>query len=415
MPRVPGIAIFVLIATLVIANLIALLFYTNYTKYEQGLAGTDEVISQLFNTLYLMNQEPRFKWDKILQISETPEVKMSISHFPLYKHIIHASSMKDLHHQLHYATDRFQVSLQLTTNDFLNVNYHSKSTVELMQIFIITLASVVAFALLFSAWTLLRFTRPLREFKKAAEQLGVSLGSNPVIEYGPAIVKETAYAMDQMQQRIQKLLKDKNLMLAAISHDLRSPITRLKLRTQFITDQDQAAEWSNDLDEMEAMIDQILIYTKDVAKTEEFTDIDLISLIFAISDEYAEQGYIINCHSQILRQPFRGRRLALKRAFNNIIANATKYAKETSIHIDYCGNHLHIIIRDDGPGIPETLLKKVFTAFYRVDNARTANKGGTGLGLAITQDIIFAHKGTIELKNLSPHGLEVSVKLPLSC
>lgn len=405
---------FSLIAILVIMNLIVLLFYTSYSKYEQDIASTDEVISQLLNTMYLMRISPESKWPTIIKVSETPEVKMSVAKMPVWEKTIEMKSPGDLHSQLHSISGNFSVSVKLQSGDWLNVKYTSKSTAELMQIFIVTLAAVVAFALLFSAWTLLRFTRPLREFKRAAEQLGVGLGSNPVIEYGPSIVRETASAMDQMQQRIQNLLKDKNQMLAAISHDLRSPITRLKLRTQFLPEAAQAQEWVSDLDEMETMIDQILTYTKDVAKTEELVDLDLIALIYALSDEYAEQGHMINCISDISRQPFKGRSLALKRAFNNIISNAAKYATEISVCIKHTGHNIVVTVTDDGPGIPEAQLEKVFTAFYRVDSARTASVGGTGLGLAIAQDIFHAHKGTIELKNRESSGLVVTIVLPVS-
>ena len=213
LPRIPGTAVFVLIAALVILNLVVLLFYTSYSKYEQDIASTDEVISQLLNTLYLMRISPESKWKTIVQVSETTEVKMTVTDKPVWPQEIILSSMADLHSQLHHATDNFEVSIKLDNDTWLNVRYKSKSTAELMQIFMVTLAAVVAFALLFSAWNLLRFTRPLKEFKRAAEQLGVGLDSNPIIEYGPSIVKETASAMDQMQQRIHNLLKDKNNIL----------------------------------------------------------------------------------------------------------------------------------------------------------------------------------------------------------
>lgn len=413
-PRsIPGSAVFVFVAALVVLNLVVLLCYTSYSKYEQNIANVEEVVSQLLNTVYLIKISPESRWQTIVDVSETPEVKLSISDTPQWQSIITADSVSELPKTLDHTADHFTVSVTLQNNRWLNVNYTAKSTTEFMQVFIVALAGMVAFALLFSAWSLMRFTRPLREFKRAAEQLGVELGGNPVIEYGPAIVRETAFAMDQMQSRIQNLLRDKNQMLAAISHDLRSPITRLKLRAQFLPDQTQAREWVTDLDEMDAMIEQILTYTKDVAKTEELVDFDLVALVYALSDEYAEHGYSIRCSSQFARLAFKGRSLGLKRAIDNIMSNAVKYASDVEIKIHGCKNKILIIVVDNGPGIPEAQLAKVFTAFYRVDTARTAKVGGTGLGLAITQDIIHAHKGTITLSNRAPNGLIVTVALPI--
>lgn len=400
--------------TLVVVNLGVVFVYTTYRKYEQNLASSEEMISQVLNTLYLIQISSEGKWQAIIQISQTPELKFSLSNKPTANYFIESYAASSLREHLKGIGNHFLISIHLPNQQWLNVNYQLKSPAALMQIFIVILAIVIAFALLFSAWTLVRFTRPLREFKRMAEQLGVGFHRNPIIEYGPAIVRETADAMDQMQQRIHNLLRDKNQMLAAISHDLRTPITRLKLRTQFIQDPGQAQEWLSDLDDMESMINQILTYTKDIAKTEELVDLDLVALIYAISDNYAEQGYHIICQSSIARLPFKGRLLALKRVFTNVIHNATKYAKQISVMIQTSDCYVKVIIQDDGPGIPKAQLSKVFTAFYRVDHARTAKQGGTGLGLAITQDIVHAHKGTIELQNCDPQGLKVIITFPVS-
>ena len=410
---VPGNVIFAIFAGLVVLNFIVILAFLSHSKKEERLADSDEVITQLADTLYLFETTPEKDWPKIAKVSRTEKLDVLLTEAPSWSLQITDHNLEQMGDILKQIPDHLAVSLRLDNGEWLNIKYTPLSNANLMQIFIVTLTLVVAAALLFSAWTLLRFTGPLKQFKQAAEKLGMELTAKPMIEYGPAIVKDTAYAMNQMQQRIVNLLQDRNLMLAAISHDLRTPITRMKLRAQFLEDKQQYCEMVEDLDEMDAMIDQILTYTKDASHRDDRIDLDLVALVLSICDEKYEQGKGVDCHTAVPRVPFKANPLAIKRAINNLINNAVKYADHVWVNITSDDNKVAIIIEDDGPGIPEDQLAKVFTPFYRVDLARNASTGGSGLGLAIAQDVIRAHGGSIQLANRPQGGLQVKVNFSL--
>ena len=199
-------------------------------------------------------------------------------------------------------------------------------------------------------------------------------------------------------------------MLAAISHDLRTPITRMKLRMQFIYDEKLKEESLHDLDEMESMIQETLSFARDDAAKEHKKSLDLVSLIHSICIDAREMGHPVNFHSRQNRIPFTGRSLALKRAFTNLVYNAIRYAKQVSVTIFARHHSIIVHIDDNGPGIPEDDLEQVFTAFYRGEKSRSRDTGGVGLGLAVTRDIIEAHQGKITLSNRRPHGLRAMVE-----
>lgn len=409
---VSGKVVFCLLIVLVSLNLIALIAYTAFSRSEEHMANTDEVTNSLISALYLFDKSPEIEWPKIADVAQTNELRVQLANTAMYHPTIDSDALVELKNMISGEAEKNQFSIRLNDHQWLNVRYTPHSNARLWQVFILTLSMVVTISLLFSAWSLFRFTIPLKKFKHAAEQLGVQLRAEPVIEYGPSIVRETAFAMNQMQKRISSLIEDRNLMLAAISHDLRTPITRMKLRAQFITDPDQYQETLQDLDEMEAMIKQILIYTKDTMQQNNLKTIDLVALLLAICDEKCEQGFDVDCYTDLRRAPFEGNPLGLKRAFDNLLNNATKYAKQVLVTIKKIEQCWKIVIEDDGPGIPEEHLEKVFTAFYRVDSARSSSTGGTGLGLAIAQDVIRAHQGVIQLANREQGGLRVMISFP---
>jgi signal transduction histidine kinase len=409
-PRsVSGKVIFCILLSLVICNLVAVILYTQISRSEEHIANTDEVMNLLLGALYLFDKSPETEWLHIAKITQTPELRIQLTEKASYPRIVEHDTVAYLRDLVDKAIKETRFSIRLKKGHWLNVKYTPHSDKELLPLFILASSTVVTLSLLFSAWTLFRFTKPLQKFKRAAEQLGVELRAEPVIEYGPSIVRDTAFAMNQMQKRISSLLEDRNLMLAAISHDLRTPITRMKLRAQFISDPDHYEETLHDLDEMETMITQILMYTKDARHNEAKKNIDLVALLLSICDERCEQGYDVECHTDLKRATFKGDPMALKRTFNNLLNNATKYAKHVSVRIQQKEKHWMIVIEDDGPGIPEEHLGKVFAAFYRIDSARSSSTGGSGLGLAIAQDVIRAHAGSIQLENRKEGGLRVVV------
>lgn len=396
---------------LIVLNLILTLSYTAYSRYDHRLAFREEITSQIVNIMHLMEVSSTHERQRIASISSGTALKVSTSTTPVWKNQAHNDSMWELNTELTKSDveDYFRVSIQLADGSWVNFRFEPKSQKLGFQFTILIFETIMAIWLLFFVWYVERFTKPLRQFKRAAEQLGIELKPLPIVEYGPPIVRETADAMNQMQKRITDLIADRTRMLAAISHDLRTPITRMKLRAQFLEDKEVSRDQIQDLDEMETMISQILAYAKDAANVEAATTLDLSALIVALCDEKSEQGYDVTCEAEISRALMPGRPLALKRALNNLLNNAVKYAKHIKVSIRRVDKHYEIIIDDDGPGIPPSELEKVFTPFYRIDSSRNSKTGGSGLGLAIVQDIVRAHRGSIQLSNLEPTGLRVRV------
>ncbi|MCK4608725.1 MAG: HAMP domain-containing histidine kinase [Gammaproteobacteria bacterium] len=209
------------------------------------------------------------------------------------------------------------------------------------------------------------------------------------------------------------LLHDRTQMLAAISHDLRTPITRLKLRVEYLQDSEQYQKILADLDEMEAMLTAVLSFARDDARHDNTEHFDLNALLDSVCNDMSDTGFAVTYNGGEKRLPFTGDINNLKRAFSNLIGNAVKYGGQADVRL-YCGDkQIKIEIDDRGPGIPDTDLERVFTPFYRVEQSRSRETGGTGLGLTVARDIIRSYNGEIELRNLSQGGLRVKVMLRL--
>jgi signal transduction histidine kinase len=216
-----------------------------------------------------------------------------------------------------------------------------------------------------------------------------------------------------MQAQIQKFVAYRTMMLAAISHDLRTPLTRMRLRGEFIEDREQQARLFRDVDEMQNMIDEALAFFRDDATAEETTTFDLPHVLLTIANDYADQDIDI-AYAGPVHAVYRGRPFALKRAFTNLIDNAAKYAKFPEIELSCEDTALVVAIRDRGPGIPPDAIDNVFRPYYRVDKSRNRFTGGVGLGLTVAQAIVQGHGGEIILKNRPEGGLEARIVLPVA-
>lgn len=219
--------------------------------------------------------------------------------------------------------------------------------------------------------------------------------------------------INKMRQQTQALMNARTKMLTAISHDLRTPLTRLKLRGQFIEDKNEAAKIIADLDEMETMIIAILSFAKNDNLREVKQRIDLNALLASICYDYADLGYQVEFKGIEHALPFLGRSSALKKAFDNIIGNAIKYAPQVWVSLALNRQKIQVCIEDNGPGIPKVELKKVFEAYYRSEHGKATTSTGSGLGLTVAHEIIQDHGGTISLQNKITRGLAVHIELPI--
>lgn len=266
-----------------------------------------------------------------------------------------------------------------------------------------------------SFWAVRRLTRPVATLAAAAERLGRDVNAPPLPEDGPREVRQAASAFNTMAQRIQKFVADRTTMLAAIGHDLRTPITRMKLRAEFVDDAELRAKMLADLDEMERMIAATMAFARDEAAAEKPVALDLAALLRTLADEANDvAGVEVVQVEAPAHLALSARAVALKRALSNLVGNALSYAGSCRVRLATpADGSARIVVEDDGPGIPAAELDRVFQPFHRVDPSRSRETGGVGLGLTIARNIFRAHGGDVELANRSPHGLVATVTLPV--
>ena len=251
-------------------------------------------------------------------------------------------------------------------------------------------------------------TKPLVKLAKAAERFGKGDYVNDFRASGSLEIRKAAFEFDRMAKRINRHLNQRAEMLSGISHDLRTPLTRLKLQLAMLEQKDLSEKMSKDIDEMEKMLNTYLQFAKTQAH-EDTSRIDLTALFDSIKNQFNNSKLIVFNKNKI---ELKGRPSALKRLFENIIQNGLTYGNKVFVDIQKGNNRALITIEDDGPGIPEDQYKNVFKPFFRLDKSRSLNKAGVGLGLAIVEDIINSHGGNIQLSKSEHNGLQVKISLP---
>jgi two-component system osmolarity sensor histidine kinase EnvZ len=252
-------------------------------------------------------------------------------------------------------------------------------------------------------------TKPIVNLSRAAERFGKGDFVSGIRPSGASEIRKAAYEFDRMAKRITRHLKQRAEMLSGISHDLRTPLTRLKLQLAMLSQKNISKKMSKDIDEMENMLNSYLQFAKSQIQ-EESVATNINKIFQLIIDEKNNKNLHFNISSEIT---FVARKNSLKRCFNNIIENGLNYAKNVYVNVTVSVNWVNIFIEDDGPGIPINQYKNVFKPFYRIDESRNLNRSGVGLGMSITEDIVRSHGGNIELNESKYKGLQVKISLPL--
>ena len=251
-------------------------------------------------------------------------------------------------------------------------------------------------------------TRPLVRLAKAAEKFGKGDYLNDFRPSGAAEIRKAAYEFDRMAKRINRHLNQRSEMLSGISHDLRTPLTRLKLQLAMVEQKEISEKMSKDIDEMERMLNDYLQFAKTQTK-EETSSVNLSSIFLNIKRKINNNNLIL---LELKKINLKGRYSALSRCFENVINNGLVYGKKVYVNVQSTSNRAIINIEDDGTGIPEEHYRNVFKPFFRLDKSRSLNKSGVGLGLAIVEDIINSHGGNIQLGSSKYNGLQVKISLP---
>jgi signal transduction histidine kinase len=232
-------------------------------------------------------------------------------------------------------------------------------------------------------------------------------------ESGPLDIRQTTRAFNRMGGRLQRFVQDRTRMLAAISHDLRTPITTLRLRAEFVDDEETRAKILETLEEMQRMTEATLAFAREEANAEDTRTVDLAALVDSVCADLADLGQDV-AFSGPERLPYACRPLSLKRALRNLIENAVAYGERARVALAAGDDGLRVMIDDDGPGIPEADFERVFQPFVRLEESRSLETGGIGLGMAIARSIVRAHGGEIELENRRGGGFRVTIRLPVA-
>ena len=308
--------------------------------------------------------------------------------------------------------DLILASVQLSDGSWLNFTASVEAPESFWTFrFVLSIGVMLAAVVILSAIVVYHVVAPLRLFARAAERLGVDVDAPPLPEAGPREVRQAARAFNEMQRRIGRFVEDRTQMIAAISHDLRTPLTRMRLRAEFIEGAEQQGKMLHDLDEMEKMISSVLSFARDAAADEPREVVDLTALLQSVCDDAADAGQEVEVKADG-RTALSCRPTALRRALTNLIDNAAKYGERARVELEKIDDQIVVCIDDDGPGIPESECEKVFEPFYRIERSRSRETGGVGLGLSVARTIVRAHGGDIEVVNRPEGGLRLRVNLP---
>jgi signal transduction histidine kinase len=277
---------------------------------------------------------------------------------------------------------------------------------------ITVLFAVVSLTLL-GLWAARALTAPLSSFAKAAESFSLNGAAPPLPERGPEEIRSVAKALNRMRERITALIDDRTRMLAAISHDLRTPITRMRLRSEFIEDDAQRGRMLDDLDQMRSMLESVLSFLRNDRKLESMTLVDIATTLQLVTDQFADMGHKVAYdgpeHAMATVRPD-----DLSRSITNLVENAVRFGGETTIRLKASPDTMTIEVEDDGPGISDARKEVMLEPFVRGDDARNMDEAaGFGLGLSIARSIVLAHGGELSLNDRQPHGLIVRIELPV--
>jgi hypothetical protein len=316
------------------------------------------------------------------------------------------------------AHHRIVVGLRLPDGTWLNASLATPQLRPWRSLnFLFAFLVMTATAAALSLWAVRRMIAPVRTLAAAAEALGRDVNAPPLPESGAEEIATAAHAFNTMALRIRRFVEDRTFLLGAIGHDLRTPITRLRLRTEFLEDEETRAKMLADLDELETMVASTMTFSRDAAANEAAVPVDLPELARTVLDETADAhpdradrlSYAGPDHMTV-----RVRSLAMKRALGNLVQNALIYGGSARLGLaPPRAGLLHLTVDDDGPGIPPTELEAVFQPFHRVEGSRNRETGGTGLGLPIARNILRAHGGDVTLANRPEGGIRADIVLPV--
>ena len=324
----------------------------------------------------------------------------------------HDHDEDDDHDHGHWKLNWFTASIDLGHGRWLNVAVEPPPGapawgVAFVAVFLLSALGIAVVAVI----TGRRIAKPMHRLAAAAGRLGRGEAVDDLSEAGPAETRETVRAFNLMRGRLDRYVRDRTAMLAAVSHDLKTPITSLRLHAEFVEDAETRGKILAALDEMQRMTEDALAFIREDMQREETRTADLHALVDSVAADLAELGHDIAV-ADAGRVLVACRATALRRAVRNLLENAAVHGGRAFARIEQDDEGVRIVVEDEGPGIPEADLERVFEPFVRLETSRSRETGGSGLGLAIARGIVRGHGGDIRLENRTDDGLRATVALP---
>ncbi|WP_193170030.1 ATP-binding protein [Nisaea nitritireducens] len=308
--------------------------------------------------------------------------------------------------------EHMRIAVRLSSGGWLTISPKSDGleAARFVRNLLVPIAAILLICGL-SIWVARSIARPLTDLSAAAERLGRDREPTLLGNYGSPELEAIADSFNEMQHELKRFVDDRLQMVAAISHDLRTPLTRLRLFAEYLPDQEQRRMVLADIGDMEAIVSSTMTFASHQLNKERTGTVDLASLLISICDTASDAGgtvtYVGPDHAPVSCQP-----VAIRRAFTNLIDNGCKYATSVRVTLNVTAELVRVTVSDDGPGIPAEQVEAALRPFVRLEASRNRDTGGSGLGLTIADEVVRAHSGMLTFAPVAPHGLEVTVTLP---
>jgi len=385
-----------------------------YWRLTRSELTPKRITSNIVRIIRLAELLPPDQVRTMLRYIKHPGIRIHFSkRVPKRSKIINKLSSKSVYRDVEKNPDAVHLVFARSSHLFIHFRTRIERPLRLKMQFIAALIVWLSALIAFCYFIVRQLSHPLSLFIQGANRFSQDINAPPIPETGPASTRSAFHAFNKMQSNLKQLLQDRTQMLAAISHDLRTPITRLKLRLENFEASPASKKMENDLEQMESMINSILSFARDEYQHEPVSKVDLNALLQSICDDMQDANRAVKFEESGDRPIVLGRPMALRRAIENIINNGVEYGKAVDVRSISGAEYTTLILEDKGPGIPESEMEKVFLPFYRLDRSRSSGKAGSGLGLATARDIIRSHGGDIQLENGELEGLKVIIKLPV--
>jgi signal transduction histidine kinase len=448
-----GQLILLIIAALAVAQAVSLWLFVDERSLAVRAALGFEAAGRAANVARLIEEAPATLQSAILRAANSPLVRFDLSDAPAVDHDTHADGgavearvrgllgetqtreiRVELHEvergtmpmphlapemaEMHLAMMRgtlsaieMRLSIALTDGQWLNVGTRfERPPLQWPWVSILSFGITATIILVSVCWFLLtRLTGPLLRISRAADKLGRGENAGALLLRGPGEVRELTETFNRMQDRLTRFVADRTRLLAALGHDLRSPLAALRVRAEMVEEDESRDSLIASIEEMQEMVDATLSFAHGIASSEAYETVDLGTFLRLLKSDMLEDFVL----DESERVSVRLRPRSLRRALRNIIDNAHRYGGAVTVTFRQDSDHAVITISDDGPGIPETDLEQVFEPYFRLEKSRSKETGGTGLGLSIARTIVRAHGGDVSLSNRREGGLVATVTLPL--